>query len=131
MHSNYPIVKADVLGLAPELSLSDLGWVDVLTYVNELDLTPLGETPQVTRMARIYLAAHLGTVGRLATTGGGTAVSGPVVSEAVGQVRRTYATSGGGSSGQAATSTNLEATMYGQMYMRIIGMSAARGPLVP
>lgn len=123
------IVKPDVLALAPELTLSDQGWVEVLTYVNELDLSSLGESVQVTRMARIYLAAHLGTVGRLATTGGGTAVSGPVTSEAVGQVRRTYATTGSGST-QSATSTNLEATMYGQMYMRIIGMSAARGPLV-
>ena len=123
------IVKEDVLAIAPELTLTDEAWVDILAYVNELDLAPLGETPQVTRMARMYLAAHFGTAGRLATTTGGAAVSGPVIMESVGQVRRQYANTS--SSSSSTTISNVESTMYGQIYARIIGMSAARGPFVP
>lgn len=125
----FDITKTDVLALAPELVLTDQAWIEILTYVNEVDLTPLGESIAVTRLARIYLAAHFGTANRQATTGGGAAVSGPVTSEAAGGIRRTYAT-GASSSTSMSTVVNMESTMYGQMYMRIIGMSAARGPLV-
>lgn len=123
------IYKADVLALAPSLTLTDQGWVEVLTYVNELDLSSLGESEQVTRLARIYLAAHFGTLTQQSTTDDGAPIAGPVVSESAGGIRRAY---GFNASAQSNTLgfTNLESTIFGQMYMRIIGMSAARGPLV-
>lgn len=127
------IVKADVLAIAPELALSDQAWVDVLAYVNELDLSALGETVQVTRMARIYLAAHFASMSKQASNQTVTGAAGPVVAETVGNVMRRYASSGGSSGSSGGSSprgSGLESTFFGQMYLRIIGMTAARGPLV-
>lgn len=117
------IVQADVTAFAPELAtkLGASAWTDVLLYVNELDLTYLTETDQVTRMARIYLAAHIGTM----SWRGGSAAAGPLTGEAVGGVRRSY-----GLISMMTTQTALGSTRYGQMYLDILTMSFAHGPLV-
>lgn len=117
-----PLTKDDVTAFAPKLAdVSSEAWLDILAYVNELDLSFLGETDEVTRMARIFLAAHIGQVTRDASRGSGGSTAGPLTSESAGGVRRSY--------GMLATgSGSLGSTRYGQMYMDILGMSQAAGP---
>jgi len=126
------ITQSDVQAFAPELSVLSAGaWTDILAYVNELDLTVSiypemacpsvpGESAQVDRIAKIYLAAHIGTLTRLA--GGGTA--GPVTSSSAGGLRRSFGLI------SMATGSALGSTRYGQMYLDILSMTQAHGPLV-
>jgi len=117
-----PIIKADVLAIASELSvLSDQAWVDILTWVNEFDFTSL-DTEQTVRMARIFLAAHLGTRAKRA---GSTGAVGPVISEAAGGVRRAY-----GQVSTTGTINELGSSTYGMMLTTILSMSGAHGPFV-
>lgn len=121
MHNLDPITKADVTAFASELStLSDWAWVHLLEYVNELDFTGFGDSAQTVRMARIFLAAHMGLMNNRSTTG----AAGPVISESAGGLRRSYA--------QVSTSAslNLNSTMYGQLYLNVIGSSLAHGPII-
>lgn len=115
------ILESDVLAFSPELSVvnSD-AWVDIVAYVNEMDLTLLGETAQVDRMAKIFLAAHIGTMDARASNGS----AGPVTSVSAGGIRRSF--------GLVATAsgTALGSTRYGQMYLDIISASSANGPMV-
>ena len=125
------INKADVVAFAPELGGTVFGddtWSDILTYVNEFDITQfpdssVAQTPesqQTDRMSKIFLAAHIATMAKVARTG----AAGPVTSEAVGGVRRSYgliATSGGVSS--------FASTRYGQLYLEVVGVSTA-GPML-
>lgn len=119
---DLPIIKADVLAFASELStLSDAWWVDTLAWVNEFDFTSL-DTEQTVRMARILLCAHIGSRARRASTG----AAGPVISEAAGGVRRAYglvSTSSGGL-------TDLGSTSYGLTLQVILMASGAHGPFV-
>jgi hypothetical protein len=116
------VVMADVLAFAPELRcLSTPFWADALAYVNEMDLSgSIGESPQVARVARIYLAAHLGTISKRA----GSGAAGPVTDESAGNVHRSYAAA------TMATAYALGATMYGQQYLALTEMSLAAAPLV-
>ena len=115
------IMDQDVLDVAPELStLRTLAWVGILNYVNELDLTGLGETPTVTRLARVYLAAHFGSMTKRA----GAGIAGPVTSESAGGIRRSYGLL------MLPGQTGLGATLYGQLYESILNMSNAHGPFV-
>jgi hypothetical protein len=111
-----------VLAVAPELSvLSDQFWVDILSWANEFDFTEL-DTEQTVRMARIFLCAHYGSRAKRSATG----VTGPVVGEAAGGVRRTY----GFSSSSAGFLGELGGTMYGQTLISILSMSGAHGPFL-
>lgn len=118
------IVQADVAGLAPQLAtkVSDQGWVDILAYANEIDLTTqLGESAQTTRMARILMAAHLGTVINMGLSG----AVGPVVGESAGLVRRSY-----GMLATYAGAGALAATIYGLQYLTLLSMTVANLPMV-
>ena len=128
------IVEADVTNFAAELagSLNNAAWTDILAYVNEFDITqtpPLAgcyvpaqtpESTQTDRMSKIFLAAHIATMAKR----GGTGAAGPVTSEAVGGVRRSY-----GLIPMAMGVSSLASTRYGQLYLEIVGMSTA-GPML-
>lgn len=115
------ITQADVIDFAPELAtVSESTWERILAYVNELDMTGVGETEATTMLARLYLAAHMATT----TKRGSSASAGPVTSESVGGVRRSYAN-------VAATSaSSLSSTRYGQMYSEVLNASLASCPVV-
>ena len=103
------IIWADVTALAPELTApSEAARVYLLAHVNaELDPAMFdGEDGPTLRLARIWLAAHLATVGALSTGG----AAGPVMSESVGGMSISY---GASSSTDAALGT----TAYGRLYL--------------
>jgi hypothetical protein len=120
------IVWSDVLEvLTAPITLSGPAQQDILAYVNQTDLTQLGqlfygitETVQTARSAQIYLAAHIAYVTSRAASG----VAGPVASQAAGGLRRSYAT--------LVTPGVLSTTFYGQMYLQTLGTSLAHGPVV-
>jgi len=133
------ITVDDVLAMAPELNtVTDPAWIDILAYVNVHDLTKFNyatvpcvpglnfgntsEDGQTARMARIYLAAHMGKMLKL----GGSAAAGPVTGESVGGVRRSYGLIAQIPGWLASLST----TRYGQLYLEIVGMSLAALPMV-
>lgn len=125
-----PIIESDVQAFAPELAvLSSGAWGDILAYVNQIDMTaPVipeatrtsGESAITDRIAKIYLAAHMGTMTRLA--GGGSA--GPVTSSSAGGLRRSFGMI------SMLTGTALGSTRYGQMYLDLLSMTQYHGPLV-
>jgi len=114
------IARTDVLALAPGLSKIDQSaWLDILAYVNELDDRTIGGGVDgaTVRLARLYLAAHLGQV-TLNARGG---AAGPVTSESAGALRRSY-----GFLNTAAARQGLASTMFGQQYLSIIEQTPAR-----
>jgi hypothetical protein len=120
------IVWADVTAHASDLSTVSAGaQTDVLAYVNDtVDPDKLGgEASARYRLARIYLAAHFGTV----VLAQGTPPAGPVTSESVGGVSRTY----GVAAGASGSASEIASTGWGREYLALIRRSAAsRGPLV-
>lgn len=120
------IAWSDVLEvLTAPITISATLQTDILAYVNQVDLTQLGqlsggvtETVQTARMAQIYLAAHIAYITSRAASG----VAGPVTSQAAGGLRRSY--------GMLVTPTILGTTFYGQQYLLILSMSLAHGPVV-
>lgn len=116
-----PIVKSDVLAIAPELvSVHDDAWVDILNYVNNMSIKAIRD-PYTFRLARIFLAAHYGTVSKRAYTG----AAGPVVSEAAGGLRRAY-----GLVALSSADAALGQTMYGMQYLGLLRSSNAAGPFL-
>jgi hypothetical protein len=119
------IIKGDVTNFASELATStnpsDGAWTDILAYVNTFDLTLTGEDAQTDRMAKIFLAAHMATM----TKRGSSNAAGPMTSESVGGIRRSY-----GLLAQYASNSSLTSTRYGQMYLEVLGASLAAGPMV-
>lgn len=114
-----------VIAHAPELAaVSSQARTEILAHVNTaLDVEVFGgEDAPKTRLARIYLAAHLGA--GVANSGGSTSV-GAVTSESAGGLSRSY--------GQAAVvaTASLGSTSYGQAYLALVNTSAARAPFVP
>jgi hypothetical protein len=112
------ITWTDVTNHAAELaSVSAGAQTDILAHVNTaLNVTLFGdETSARLKLARIYLAAHLGTMANL----GG--VSGPVSSESAGGLAMSYAV--------AMTRSNLGITSYGRAYLATLP-SVAWGPQV-
>lgn len=95
---------------------------DILAFVNEeLNCAAFGgEDSAKTRLARIYLAAHLGTVSLLALTGS----SGPVTSETEGSVSRSYG------DGSSAFASIYGTTSWGQLYLSLLRSSTAALPFV-
>lgn len=123
------ITWANVTDFAPTLSTvaadaqtAILAYVNTLLAVDEFD----GESGPTTRLARIYLAAHLGTVGMGANSSGGGATAGPVIEEEVGDVRAKY----GGSSAAIVTVSGLGLSAWGQLYLGIVRRSPARAVVV-
>lgn len=118
-----PIERADVLAFAPELAtVSAAAFTLILSHVNELDLTHvlIGETEDTTRLARIYLAAHVALITRNA----GSGAAGPVTAESIGQIRRSF-----GLLATAAGTNFLSGTQYGTAYLAILQSSMAHFPV--
>lgn len=110
----------NVTNFAPELSTVSAGaQADILALVNtafavaEFD----GEDGPVTKLARIYYAAHLGTL-----VGSGAA-GGLVASESAGGLSRSYVAGG------STTSGDLAMTAYGRLLRGMMGRYAG-GPRV-
>lgn len=114
------IVKTDVLAIAPELStVVDAAWTDILAYVNQVVLTEC-DSDIDRRLARIFLAAHLGTVSKRGVTG----AAGPLTSESAGGVKRSYAPP------SSTDVSSMSSTRYGLQYIDILGASLVHGPMV-
>lgn len=114
-----PILWTDVVALAPELStLSTPAQTELLGYVNQAFSESMF-TFNGLRMARIYLAAHLGTLTRLQ----GMAIAGPVIEESDGRLMRKFA---------VVTNENkaFTGTSYGDALTLMINTSRARLPVV-
>lgn len=119
------IVWNDVLALAPELSTVTAGaQTDILAHVNTALAVDVwgGEAGASTRLGRIYLAAHFGTI----SLQGGTGAAGPVVSESAGELSRSYAWSV-----QQGGTDSLESTAYGKLYKAMVQrLPKARAPIL-
>lgn len=113
------ILWADVVAIAADLDDVDLAaQTDILAYVNALPYSPYGsDTAWSYRLARIYLAAHLGS-GALP---GASTAAGSVTSETVGPITTQYAAT-------QSTREALEATSYGRQYLSLVRNSLARLP---
>lgn len=114
------IIWADVTALAPELTrVADAARVFILSHVNGPGMDPAsfdGEDGFTTRMARIYLAAHFGAgVGK-----GAAGVSGPVNSESMGGLSRSYG------SAMPTPKDAWGSTAYGRQYEAMVNTSLAR-----
>lgn len=115
------ITWADVTNHAPQLSVLAVGAQnDILAFVNTLlDVNVLGgEESAMVKMARIYLAAHFGTV----DTQGGSGPAGPVISETAGGLSRSYA--------QLMNSSGFTGSSYGDQFVGLVRMSPARAPVI-
>ena len=124
------ITPSDVINHVAALgvpgAVSDGAWVDVLRYVNQWKLTCI-DSDHDRKLARILLAAHIiyATGTATSTTGSGLAAAGPVVAEAAGGLRRTYA-----QMNMAASTNNLKTTRFGQQFEDILDASGAGGPFL-
>ena len=119
------VIKADILalpGLSDKLGeVSDLAWVATLAYVNEYDMSSIGEIEVTIKYYRTLLAAHLMLTTRQAFTG----AAGPMTSQSAGQVRRSF-----GLLAQAAGTNSWAGTQYGQLLLAVLGSSSAHGPIL-
>ncbi len=121
------ILRVHVLAFAPELTtISDQAWADILTYVNTMSDVAFDGDTWMYRMARIFLAAHIGTVTSRAANGGIVGVIGSVVMEAAGGLRRSY----GAATSSTTDSSTLGQTSYGIQYMVLLRSSGAAGPFL-
>lgn len=120
--SGNSIFKADVLALAAELSaLPDAAWVMVLAFVNSF--RGLDCDLPLKKLALSFLAAHFATVAGFAGSSGAT---GPVISETVANLKRTYA-----AGITTASQADLNRTGYGQQFLALMKFSPrTRGPFL-
>lgn len=119
------IAAPELSGLAVAAQTAILVWVNAAFDVTVFD----GEDGAKTKLARVYLAAHIGTLILPTSAGGsGGGVSGPVSSESAGGLSRSYAVAVASSGG--TTAENLSRTGYGQLLLLLINTSGARSPIV-
>jgi hypothetical protein len=115
------VTWADVTDFAPGLSTVAVeAQAAILAYVNGLDPSLGGDSATMTaagRLARVYLAAHFGTV-----TKRGLGAAGGLVSQSAGGLSRSYA--------GLTDSRSLASTTFGALYLSIIDASPARAPVV-
>lgn len=114
----------DVVAHAPELSTVDAAArVDLLALANSVFNPAVldGEDGPRTKLARVYYAAHLATIGGQ----GGSSAAGPIIEEEVGDVRVKYALISASSS-----ATQFEGSSYGDLLSKLLRNSRARWPLV-
>lgn len=120
MSTPAPISWNDVLTLpgTAKLASVDPFWQEsVLSYVNAVVGIPIvfdGESGPKTRLARIYLAAHMGTK---------MPQFGAVSSESAGGLSRSYAV-------PPVTNDGLGTTVWGREYLGLVNRSIARLPVV-
>lgn len=122
VHPVVGITWRDVIAVASELSAVDEeAQFDLLAYVNNaLAVAEFGgEGAPALKLARVYLAAHMATIGPASS---GAAVAGPVISESAGGLSRSYALVGGVTSGSFDTSA------YGRVFADLVRRSPARAP---
>jgi hypothetical protein len=113
----------DVVALAPDLEeLQIEAQTLILAYVNRALNPAMFKSEAALTLARIYLAAHLGTN---AMPGSGGEVMGTVVSEKVGDLQRTY-----GAVAEASEGGGFESTTYGKTFQFLVRTSRARLPRV-
>ena len=118
------IAWSDVESFAADLSAVDAdAQTDILAWVNDALVVADfgGETGPKLRLARIYLAAHSGTI----VLRGGSGAAGPVVSESAGPLSRTYA-----AGVVSASDSLLDTTSWGKMFSLLVRTSPARAPIV-
>lgn len=124
------IIWTDVTAVAPALSTLAVGaQTDILAYVNEeaLDSGCLGGDDGFTyRLARIYLAAHFGTISQAASLANGAE---GVNSETSGGNSITYG-NGNYERNYLVIGDRMASTPYGSAYLNLIRSSPYRGPLV-
>lgn len=112
------IAWTDVVAFAATLtSVNEEAQVDILAYVHDrVSVDEFGgeESPTL-RLARIFFAAHLGSMPQQGSTG----AVGPVVSESVGGLSRSYAQLNN-------ASDSLSSTTYGQQFVELCRRTAMR-----
>ena len=123
-----PIIWSDVVAIAPELAvLSANTALDlaektaILEYVNQA-LNARVFRPEALRLARMNLAAHIATV---SINGALRRGAGPIASESVGGISRTFA-----AISTAARGGALVGTLYGEFMNYLVETSRARLPRV-
>ncbi len=96
----------------------------ILAYVNAALVVAEfgGEADDKLKLARIYLAAHFGTI----AAGGVTGVAGAVVEEEAGDLRRKYASF----STTGSSDPSLSSTAGGRAYLTLLATSPARSPVL-
>lgn len=110
----------DVVAHEPDLAgtvVSPAAQMDILDHVNNsLAVNEFGgdDDPRL-RLARIYLAAHMGTV---VVSGS----RGPVISQTVGPISQSFAAA------TAGEDSMYSSTSWGRMYLQIVRTSVARIP---
>lgn len=119
------ITWGDVLAIAPSLTtITETARADIVGHVNEMVAASEfgGEDSYTYRLARMQLAAHLGTLIKRGSAGGGSAATGAVVSESVGGISRSYAQS---AASDDSSTSGLSSTPYGLAYLELLGASPA------
>lgn len=117
-----PITWPQVVNLDATLAdVPENAQVWILAFANKA-LNPKMFTPEAYKLVRLYLAAHFGTLSVPGASG--SAVAGPVISESVGGITRTYALT------SDASASSFSSTSHGQMYAFLIRTSKARLPRV-
>lgn len=101
------ITWTDVTAIAPELSTAALATQTAVLASVELQVND-DAWDDLASTGKAYLAAHLATLAARGASG----AAGPVTSESVGQLSRSYAA-------PATPSSSLGLTSYGQEYLRL------------
>lgn len=119
------ITWSEVVDFASELSTADAEVQTlILAYVNgSLNVTEFdGEDGNKTKLIRIHLAAHLGTV----ASESGTGTAGPILKDKAGDLETTYANI----ATQATDPSRLATTNYGKMFLALVNTTTARMPII-
>ena len=111
---------SDVVKIAPELSTLAVDTQNEILADVDLEVDP-GTWNEFADKGRKYLAAHLGTLARPGSVG----VAGPVTSETLGPMSRSYSVEGATDAGA------LSSTRYGVEYARTRRIACGPGALVP
>lgn len=109
-------LDSNLSGVSVEAQDSILAYVNSILDVDVFD----GASGPMTTLAEIYLAAHHGTI-----VVRGDERAGPVVSESVGGLSRTYAVFS-----PAGSDPLLDTTPWGKAFRALVRQSAARGGMV-
>lgn len=114
-------VASGLSAVSPTAQMVILGLVNTTLKVSLLG----GESGIKTRMARTYLAAHLGDLAL--RKGGASGTAGPVTSETISEdeIRIDYANA------VAQNASALRETAYGGQFLTIVRNSGARAPFNP
>ncbi len=119
------ITWTDVTNHAPDIGTVAAGaQTDILAYVNDEAIDPDalgGSSAYEYKLARIYLAAHFGTIATVAGSAGGA-----VKREKVGDLEIEFAVGTG-----SMSASSLTATRWGKLYLELVQRApSARGPWV-